>query len=101
MKRTTVPIILLLIIVSLVGVSNYRIKKVALPLIDPINVPRLASMQEKLESIDRWLLKLSKDKKFNGAILVSKDNEPDLIKTLMDVLPNYDFIISNQSSFRL
>ena len=101
MKRTTVPIILLLIIVSLVGVSNYRIKKVALPLIDPINVPRLASMQEKLESIDRWLLKLSKDKKFNGAILVSKDNEPDLIKTYGYQDLQKEIPLTLQSSFRL
>ena len=101
MKRTTLPIILLLIIVSLVGVSSYRIKKAALPLIEPINVPRSASMQEKLKSIDHWLLKLSKDKKFNGSILVSKDNEPDLIKTYGYQDLQREIPLTLQSSFRL
>ena len=101
MKRTTLPIILLLIIVSLVGVSSYRIKKAALPLIEPINVPRLASMQEKLKSIDHWLLKLSKEKKFNGSILVSKDNEPDLIKTYGYQDLQREIPLTLQSSFRL
>ena len=101
MKRTILPIILLLIIVSLVGVSNYRIKKARLPLIEPINVPRSASMQEKLKSIDHWLLKLSKDKKFNGSILVSKDNEPDLIKTYGYQDLQREIPLTLQSSFRL
>ena len=101
MKRTTLPIILLLIIVSLVGVSSYRIKKAALPLIEPINVPKSASMQEKLKSIDHWLLKLSKDKKFNGSILVSKDNEPDLIKTYGYQDLEKEIPLTLQSSFRL
>ena len=101
MKRITLLIILLLIIISLVGVSNYRIKQAALPLIEPVNIPRSASMQVKLVSIDKWLLKLSKDKKFNGAILVSKDNEPDLIKTYGYQDLQKEIPLTLQSSFRL
>ena len=101
MKRTILPIILLLIIVSLVGVSNYRIKKAALPLIEPINVPKSVSMQEKLEFINHWLIKLSKDKKFNGAILVSKNNEPDMIKTYGYQDLQREIPLTLQSSFRL
>ena len=101
MKRTTLLIILLLIIISLVGVSKYRIKQAALPLIEPLNIPKSASMQVKLVSIDQWLLKLSKEKKFNGAILVSKDNEPDLIKTYGYQDLQKETPLTLQSSFRL
>jgi len=101
MKRTTLLIILLLIIISLVGVSKYRNKQAALPLIEPLNIPRSASIQVKLASIDQWLLKLSKDKKFNGAILVSKDNEPDLIKTYGYQDLQKETPLTLQSSFRL
>ena len=94
-------IILLLIILSLVGISNYRINKASIPLIDPIDVPNSASMKEKLRSIDDWLLILSKEKKFNGAILISKNNEPDLIKTYGYQDLEKEIPLTLQSSFRL
>ena len=37
-------------------------------------------MKEKLTAIDGWLLSLSENRQFNGAILVSKNNKPDLIR---------------------
>ena len=81
MRPRIVPIILLLIIIVIVGTSNYSRKKSKIPLIDPISVSSSATMSEKLTAIDHWLLSLSKKRKFNGAILISKDNKPDLMKT--------------------
>ena len=81
MRPRIVPMVLLLMVISIVGISNHSRKKSKLPLIDPISVSSSATMPEKLRSIDRWLLALSKKRKFNGAILISKDNKPDLMKT--------------------
>ena len=39
------------------------------------------SRYEKLEKVDQWLLDLSMKKKFNGAILISRYGEIDLMKT--------------------
>ena len=39
------------------------------------------SRYEKLEKVDQWLLDLSMKKKFNGAILISRHGEIDLMKT--------------------
>ena len=79
MRLLRLLILSLLIILVIVGLSNYSINRSKLPLVAPINVPRDASMQEKLTSIDRWLYSLSKEKQFNGAILISNKNKPDLI----------------------
>ena len=74
MRPRTLPIVLLFMVIAIVGISNHSRKKSKLPLIDPISVSSSATMEEKLRSIDRWLLALSKKKRFNGAILISKDN---------------------------
>ena len=71
MRPRIVPIVLLLIVVAIVGISNHSTKKSELPLIDPISVTSSATMAEKLTAIDHWLLSLSKKRKFNGAILIS------------------------------
>ena len=81
MRLRIVPIVLLFMVIAIVGISNHSRKKSKLPLIDPISVTSSATMAEKLTAIDHWLLSLSKKRKFNGAILISKDNKPDLMKT--------------------
>ena len=81
MRPRIVPIVLLLMVISIVGISNHSTKKSELPLIDPISVTSSATMAEKLTAIDHWLLSLSKKRKFNGAILISKENKPHLMKT--------------------
>ena len=101
MRYRIVPIVLLFIIITIVGTSNYSSKKSKLPLIDPISVSSSATMSEKLRSIDRWLLALSKKRKFNGAILISKDNKPGLMKTYGYQDFEREKHLTHQSSFRL
>ena len=101
MRYRIVPIVLLFIIITIVGTSNYSSKKSKLPLIDPISVSSSATMSEKLRSIDRWLLALSKKRKFNGAILISKDNKPGLMKTYGYQDVEREKHLTHQSSFRL
>ena len=101
MRPRIVPIVLLLIVIAIVGISNHSRKKSKLPLIDPISVSSSATMEEKLRSIDRWLLALSKKKRFNGAILISKDNKPDLMKTYGYQDFKREKLLTHQSSFRL
>jgi len=88
-------------VIAIVGISNHSRKKSKLPLIDPISVSSSATMEEKLRSIDRWLLALSKKKRFNGAILISKDNKPDLMKTYGYQDFKREKLLTHQSSFRL
>jgi len=101
MRPRIVPIVLLFIVIAIVGISNHSRKKSKLPLIDPISVSSSATMEEKLRSIDRWLLALSKKKRFNGAILISKDNKPDLMKTYGYQDFKREKLLTHQSSFRL
>ena len=101
MRPRTLPIVLLLIVIAIVGISNHSRKKSKLPLIDPISVSSSATMEEKLRSIDRWLLALSKKKRFNGAILISKDNKPDLMKAYGYQDFKREKLLTHQSSFRL
>ena len=95
------PIILLFVVIIVVGSSDHRVKKSKIPHLEPIPISSLAPMKEKLRSIDGWLLSLSENRKFNGAILVSKNNKPDLIKTYGYEDLNREKPLSNQSSFRL
>ena len=101
MRPRIVPIVLLLIVIAIVGISNHSTKKSKLPLIDPISVSSSATMAEKLTAIDHWLLALSKKRKFNGAILISKDNKPDLMKTYGYQDLEREKPLTHQSSFRL
>ena len=101
MRPRTLPIVLLLIVIAIVGISNHSTKKSKLPLIDPISVSSSATMAEKLTAIDYWLLALSKKRKFNGAILISKDNKPDLMKTYGYQDMEREKLLTHQSSFRL
>ena len=101
MRPRIVPIVLLFIVIAIVGISNHSRKKSKLPLIDPISVSSSATMEEKLRSIDRWLLALSKKKRFNGAILISKDNKPDLMKAYGYQDFKREKLLTHQSSFRL
>ena len=101
MRPRIVPIVLLFMVIAIVGISNHSRKKSKLPLIDPISVSSSATMEEKLRSIDRWLLALSKKKRFNGAILISKDNKPDLMKTYGYQDFKREKLLTHQSSFRL
>ena len=101
MRPKIVPIVLLLIVIAIVGISNHSRKKSKLPLIDPISVSSSATMAEKLTAIDHWLLALSKKRKFNGAILISKDNKPDLMKTYGYQDLEREKLLTHQSSFRL
>ena len=101
MRPRIVPIVLLLIVIAIVGISNHSTKKSKLPLIDPISVSSSATMAEKLTAIDHWLLALSKKRKFNGAILISKDNKPDLMKTYGYQDFKREKLLTHQSSFRL
>ena len=101
MRPRIVPIVLLLMVISIVGISNHSTKKSKLPLIDPISVSSSATMAEKLTAIDHWLLALSKKRKFNGAILISKDNKPDLMKTYGYQDFKREKLLTHQSSFRL
>ena len=101
MRPRIVPIVLLLIVIAIVGISNHSRKKSKLPLIDPISVSSSATMAEKLTAIDHWLLALSKKRKFNGAILISKDNKPDLMKTYGYQDFKREKLLTHQSSFRL
>ena len=101
MRPRIVPIILLFMVIAIVGISNHSRKKSKLELIDPISVSSSATMEEKLRSIDRRLLALSKKKRFNGAILVSKDNKPDLMKTYGYQDFKREKLLTHQSSFRL
>tara|TARA_B100001105_G_scaffold95508_1_gene75996 strand:- start:4428 stop:5681 length:1254 start_codon:yes stop_codon:yes gene_type:complete len=101
MRSRILPIVLLLIIITLVGFSNYRNKRSRLPLVDPIPVSNSASMSEKLTAIDHWLSRLSKERKFNGAILVSKNHKPDLMKTYGYEDLAREKPLTYQSSFRL
>jgi len=101
MRPRIVPIVLLLIVIAIVGISNHSTKKSKLPLIDPISVSSSATMAEKLTAIDYWLLALSKKRKFNGAILISKDNKPDLMKTYGYQDLEREKLLTHQSSFRL
>ena len=95
------PIILLFVVIIVVGSSDHRVKKSKIPHLEPIPISSLAPMKEKLRSIDGWLLSLSENRKFNGAILVSKNNKPDLIKTYGYEDLKRQNPLSNQSSFRL
>ena len=101
MRPRIVPMVLLLMVISIVGISNHSRKKSKLPLIDPISVSSSATMAEKLTAIDHWLLALSKKRKFNGAILISKDNKPDLMKTYGYQDFKREKLLTHQSSFRL
>ena len=101
MRPRTLPIVLLFMVIAIVGISNHSRKKSKLPLIDPISVSSSATMEKKLRSIDRWLLALSKKKRFNGAILISKDNKPDLMKTYGYQDFKREKLLTHQSSFRL
>ena len=95
------PIILLFVVIIVVGSSDHRVKKSKIPHLEPIPISDSATMKEKLRAIDGWLLSLSENRKFNGAILVSKNNKPDLIKTYGYEDLNREKPLSNQSSFRL
>ena len=95
------PIIFLFIVIIIVGLSDHSFKKSKIPLIDPIPISDLAPMKEKLKAIDDWLLSLSEERLFNGAILVSKNNKPDLIKAYGYEDLNRKKPLSIQSSFRL
>ena len=95
------PIILLFVVIIVVGSSDHRVKKSKIPHLEPIPISSLAPMKEKLRLIDGWLLSLSENRKFNGAILVSKNNKPDLIKTYGYEDLKRQKPLSNQSSFRL
>ena len=101
MRPRTLPIVLLFMVIAIVGISNHSRKKSKLPLIDPISVSSSATMAEKLTAIDHWLLALSKKRKFNGAILISKDNKPDLMKTYGYQDFKREKLLTHQSSFRL
>ena len=101
MRSRTLPIVFLLIIIGIVGVSNYRSNKPKPPLMDPIPIPIDAPMPVKLEAIDRWLFTLSKENKFNGAILISKNNIPDLMKAYGYEDFVKEKLLTPQSSFRL
>ena len=63
MRLRIVPIVLLFMVIAIVGISNHSRKKSKLQLIDPISVSSSATMEEKLRSIDRRLLALSKKKR--------------------------------------
>ena len=95
------PIILLFVVIIVVGFSDHRVKKSKIPQLEPISISDSAPMKEKLRAIDGWLLSLSENRQFNGAILVSKNNKPDLIKTYGYEDLNREKPLSNQSSFRL
>ena len=101
MRPRTLPIVLLLMVIAIVGISNHSRKKSKLPLIDPISISSSATMAEKLTAIDHWLLALSKKRKFNGAILISKDHKPDLMKTYGYQDFKREKLLTHQSSFRL
>ena len=101
MRLLRLLILSLLIILVIVGLSNYSINRSKLPIVAPIDVPKDASMQEKLTSIDRWLYSLSKEKQFNGAILISNKNKPDLINIYGYQDVNKEIPLTLQSSFRL
>ena len=72
------PIILLFVVIIVVGFSDHRVKKSKIPQLEPISISDSAPMKEKLRAIDGWLLSLSENRQFNGAILVSKNNYYDL-----------------------
>ena len=59
------------------------------------------SRYEKLEKVDQWLLDLSMKKKFNGAILISRHGEIDLMKTYGFSDLDRTKPLTYQSSFRL
>ena len=101
MRLFRLLILSLLIILVIVGLSNYSINRSKLPIVVPIDVPKDASMQEKLTSIDRWLYSLSKEKQFNGAILISNKNKPDLMNIYGYQDVNKEIPLTLQSSFRL
>jgi len=61
----------------------------------------IETRNQMLERMDNWLQDLSLKKKFNGAILISRHGEIDLINTYGFSDINQKNRLTNQSSFRL
>ncbi len=66
-----------------------------------LDIPKNLSEKEKIVLIDNWLEKLNSEKKFNGAILITKDGAPTLAKTYGFTNSKKTEKLNNNSLFRL
>ncbi|SEL42002.1 CubicO group peptidase, beta-lactamase class C family [Aquimarina amphilecti] len=66
-----------------------------------LKIPKDAGQTEKVEHIDKWLVELHNDRKFNGGILITKEGIPLLAKTYGFTDVSRNIKLTSKSSFRL
>ena len=66
-----------------------------------LNIPKNTSQKEKIILIDHWFQTLQSKRKFNGGILMLKENTPLLAKTYGFTNFSKTELLNNNSAFRL
>ena len=75
---------------------NYSFKGVP-----ALTIPEGVSTDEKMKHIDEWFELLQEDQKFNGAILIAENHQPQLMKAYGFVDYKGEAKLTPQSTFRL
>ncbi len=99
-------IVLKIILYSVLGIVLIIIGYLIWLFLFYLQVPELEvsedlSNNERIDKIDKWFQKLNEENKFNGGVLITKNNKPLLVKTYGFTNYKYSEKLNNNSSFRL